>query len=40
MCIRDRWYLAKKYNLSDEEAEALVSANMEKDEGDDGEGEE
>ena len=34
------WYLAKKYNLPDEEAEALVSANMEKDEGDDGEGEE
>lgn len=35
-----QWYLAKKYNLSDEEAEALVSANMEKDDGDDGEGEE
>lgn len=33
------WYLAKKYNLSDEEAEALLAADEEKeaDEGEDGE---
>ena len=35
-----QWYLARKYNLSDEEAAALVAENMEKDEGDNGEGEE
>nr|DAH23238.1 MAG TPA: portal protein [Caudoviricetes sp.] len=34
-----QWYLAKKYNLSDEEAEALIAADEEKeaDEGEDGE---
>ena len=34
------WYLAKKYNLSDEEAEALVESNKKKDDDDEGDGEE